>query len=818
MSYTVKELAKMLGIAPPSEAAEMLIKDLVFDSRRVINPATSLFVAIRGQRDGHLFIDDAWKAGIRVFLVEKSRDLPKLEGAVYLKTEDSLRGLQAIAASHRGNFELPVIGISGSNGKTTVKEWLHHLLGKEFNIVRSPKSFNSQIGVALSVWQIEKSHHLGIFEAGISRPGEMSALKQMIRPRIGIFTGIGAAHDEGFRGREEKIREKLLLFENCHTLVFPADLPDLKETVLQWASGRTIRLFGWSKKETGGKWHHISVSQIKNNTELRFKGISYTIPYTDEGSIDNACSCILSLEALSLSPEKHRHKFTDLPDIEMRLQLKKGILNSQLINDSYSADLTSLEIALDFLAKQAGKNKKAVILSELKDTGRSEEKLNREIKALLEARQISRLILVGQSYYLHQPQLAAHTSYFEDTAQLLREIDWKQFQDSIVLLKGSRSFTFEKIARRLEQQSHETVLEIDLNALESNLKYFRSCVSSPTKIMAMVKAHGYGSGTHEIAYQLQSSGIDYLAVAYADEGMELRKKGVSVPVMVMNPERENLVEMLDYGLEPDIYNFNMLEQLLHTMENAGITEAGIHLEFDTGMHRLGFSGKDVPELIRQLNRQKGLRVKSVFSHLAASDDPAYDAFTKRQIADFKEIRQAFGALSGSIPLFHILNTAGILRFPEAQMDMVRTGIGLYGVNPLTVQEQYLQPVATLRAGISQIRELAAGETVGYSGKGRLERDSRIAVITIGYADGFRRLLGNGRGHVWVNGKLAPVVGNVCMDMTMIDVSGIECQEGEAVEIFGNHRKIEDLALECETIPYEIIAGIAGRVKRIYWHE
>ncbi|HCS21658.1 MAG TPA: bifunctional UDP-N-acetylmuramoyl-tripeptide:D-alanyl-D-alanine ligase/alanine racemase [Bacteroidetes bacterium] len=816
MAYTLSTLCARLGLAEPALGPGTLIRHLSFDSRRIVDAPATLFFALSGQRDGHDYLDEAHLAGIRNFVVKKGHPRPELAESTILEHEDPLGALQSIAAYHRDHLTFPVLGITGSNGKTVVKEWLFHLLSEKYTVGRSPKSYNSQIGLPLSVWQLNPDLDLALIEAGISTKNEMSRLAVIARPQLGLFTGIGAAHDEGFADLREKIREKLKLFEGAEMLVYPFDQEVLRDEILQWAQGQSVHLLGWSKRGEGDL--NIHTEESTNGTYIDVGDLRLEIPFKDAASIDNACSCLSFLIARNEDLNPFMEAFKTLPEIEMRLQLMNGHNNSRILNDAYSADLSSLEIALQFLKKQAGNRNRSVILSSLQEEGRDSETTWNTLRQLLNAYAVNKIYLVGKAYFEKRPDFGIPAVYYESTRQMLAQIDPHTFRDEMVLVKGRRDFAFEKIVRVLEAQVHETVLEIDLNALERNFLYFKNQVKAGTKIMPMVKAQGYGSGSLEIARQLQTAGADYLGVAYTDEGIELRRNGISLPIMVMNARRDSLAECVDYALEPVVYDFDFLHFLKDTLDRNGLPSASIHLEFDTGMHRLGFQQNELEPLLAELAADGRFKVASVFSHLAAADEKEHDAYTLKQIETFGVIRESFLKQSVQTPLFHILNTAGILRFSSFAFDMVRLGIGLYGIEASADMPGILHPVASLKAKISQIRALDAGETVGYSRKGQVQEKSRVAVISIGYADGFRRSLSNGRGAVWINGKLAPTLGNVCMDMVMVDVSAISCKEGDAVEIFGLNLPIEELARRAETIPYEIITGISSRVNRVYFRE
>ncbi|TNE81091.1 MAG: bifunctional UDP-N-acetylmuramoyl-tripeptide:D-alanyl-D-alanine ligase/alanine racemase [Bacteroidetes bacterium] len=814
MAFALSHIAHLLGT---HAAHDKLIRELAYDSRRILDPQHALFFALSGKRDGHSFLDEAWEAGVRHFVVQKGQRIPALADSTVLEVESPLAALQKLAEAYRNSFEGDVVAITGSNGKTWVKEWLHHLLQNKLRLSRSPKSYNSQLGVPLSLWSMPADSQYYFVEAGISRQGEMKRLQSMLYPKWGILTSLGAAHDEGFKNREEKLQEKLSLFDEAYSLVYPAHDELIEKGVKTWSAGKEVKCYGWTLNKPSSGGLMFDSTEQHGITKLRFKNLQFELPYTDQASIENLCSCLAFAYLIGVDLSSLSDRVKSLPGIDMRLQLKKGKLGSTLINDAYSADLSSLEIALDFLERQAGNSRRVLVLSDLQDAGIKGKDLYSELEKMLSRHSIDLFIGIGKELFLDRPILGRHQLFFESRAQASLQLNLEEIKDSTVLIKGAREFHFERLVKHWEEQVHETVLEIDLNSLEHNFTFFKSKLKKGTRLMAMVKAHGYGAGSHEIAHQLQSAGADYLSVAYADEGIVLREKGISLPIMVMNPQRDSLEEMLDFGLEPDIYDFAMLDKLLETIQATGITKAPIHLEFDTGMHRLGFEHADVPKLLEILRAHPELEVKSVFAHLAASDESMHDSFTREQIKNFEVMRIAFLKELNYAPLFHILNTAGILRFPDAQFDMVRLGIGLYGIDP-SGRFSGLQPVGTLKARISQIRELKRGETVGYSRKGILEKDSRIAVVSIGYADGFRRILSNRNGNMWVNGQRAPVVGNVCMDMTMIDVSDIACKEGDPVEVFGSNLPIEEVAEKCGTIPYELLTGVSQRVKRVYWKE
>ena len=816
MVYTVEKIRQVLACQWLQKTQpDAAIEYLSFDTRLISSPASALFFALVGERhDGHRYLSQAYEAGVRHFVVSRQVDAAGLEGANILLAANTLTALQALAAWHRAQFALPVIGITGSNGKTVVKEWLYQLLHRKFNIVRSPKSYNSQIGVPLSVWQIQAEHTLGIFEAGISRMGEMERLEPIIKPEIGIFTNLGPAHREGFPSDEAKLAEKMRLFDNAKVLVFCAAHDMIARAAQAWVKAKPgRRLISWSFEVQSSKFEVRS-----SDTGLQTFNFKLQTIFPDPASIENACHCIATLLALGLEPASFRRQLKRLEPVEMRLELKAGINRCMVINDSYSNDLASLRIALQFARQQAHGGRLTLILSDFLQTGQDKRPFYKTVAHTLQEHRVSRLIGIGTDMPAIKEQLSAgfEAAFYPDTPAFLHDLQRHDFHDELVLVKGARAFAFERIARRLEQKAHKTVLEVNLSALLHNLNVYRRLLAPGTKMMVMVKAAGYGSGSAEVAKLLEFHKVDYLGVAYADEGIELRQAGVRLPVLVLNPEPASFDALYRYRLEPEVYNLALLEQLL---QFAGKDkELSIHLKLDTGMHRLGFEEKDIPELSKRLRGNPKIRVCSVFSHLSASDAPGHDAFTHRQAAAFSAMYEPIAKAIGYRPLRHIANTGGIARFPQYHFDMVRLGIGLYGIDSGGLADQ-LQVVNTLKATISQIKELPAGETVGYNRNGPVRRPSRIATISIGYADGLLRLAGNGRYAVLLHRKKASTIGNVCMDMTMIDVTEIpEAREGDEVIIFGEHLPVQELAACLQTIPYEVFTNVAERVKRVYWQE
>ncbi len=824
--YTVSEITRIIkGELIQESNAKAFISELVIDSRQLIVPEGSLFFAITSKRnDGHKYIEELYNKGVRNFVVEtEPANLLLLYDANIIRVNNTLTALQNLAAAHRKQFNIPVIGITGSNGKTIVKEWLYQLLNESKNVVRSPKSFNSQIGVPLSVWQIREDHELAIFEAGISEQDEMDHLQPIIQPTIGIFTNIGHAHDENFINRIQKAGEKLKLFTKVKILVYCTDQKELQEGIIKTGLLKNIETFTWSRKGAANL-QITTVETTGNYTQLsgiyKDNEISIGIPFTDDASIENAIHCWATMLLMGYSQLLIARRMRTLQPLAMRLEMKAGMNNCTLINDSYSNDIDSLAIALDFLNQQKQHRKKTVILSDILQSGRSDSHLYKDVSELLETKQTDRLIGIGKGISRQASLFKMEKDFFASTEEFLDSYSLSSFANESILLKGARIFGFERITEALQQKTHETVLEIDLNALVHNLNYYRSKLDPGVKVMAMVKAFSYGSGSFEIANVLQFHQVDYLTVAYADEGVELRKAGIRLPIMVMNPDEESFDTMLRFQLEPEIYSFRVLKMLEASLLRLSLSSqpVGIHIKIDTGMHRLGFDPAEVDELINQIKGRPHIVVKSVFSHLAASDSPKNDDFSRHQISLFRMISERI-CYEFDYPIIrHIANTAAISRFPEARFDMVRLGIGLYGIAPMAEEQDKLENVSTLRSIISQIKHIAPDDTVGYNRRYKAKQETSIAIVPIGYADGLSRALSNGIGHLKVNGKFAAIVGSICMDMTMIDVTGINAREGDDVIIFGKDLPITRLADEMGSIPYEILSGISQRVKRVYYQE
>lgn len=813
MTYSISQIAGLFACRAVINNPDARVSHLLSDSRNLLYPAESLFFAINTKTgDGHDYIVQLQKAGVRSFVVERMPDCNP-SGCNFLICDDSIEALQQIAAAHRGRFDIPVIGITGSNGKTVVKEWLYQLLSDRYRICRSPKSYNSQIGVPLSLWELDDSSDLGIFEAGISRPGEMSRLSRMIRPTAGIFTNLLAAHDEGFASRQQKLAEKLLLFSSCELLVYR------KKYAIEDAVRKinpSVRLVSWElDSDEADISVHLKPSASGCEAQYVFGGESGSclIPFADEASIEDALHCL----AFSLAWGAGRPELSRLEHIGMRLKMLDGIRGCTLIDDSYNSDLNSVAIALDFLhanTEQTGQQR-TVILSDVRPGGRIESEVYEQLALMLSSKGVSRLVGIGRGISSHADLFGCRKQFFPSTAAFLA--DMPDFRDEAILVKAGRSFGFEQIIAALEKKQHETVMEVNLSSLVHNYKLMRSQLRPETKTMAMIKANAYGCGDIEAAKCLTHHHCDYFGVAVTDEGVELRKAGINASIIVMNPEPSCFDRLIEYRLEPEVYSFRLLRQFAEAADRLGASRYPIHIKLDTGMHRLGFLPSEVDSLAAELSGFRSLSVASAFSHLATADDPAGDDFTLAQIRQFEDATARLKELLGYGFIRHILNTAGIWRFPEHQLDMVRMGIGLYGVAPDDKTD--IRNIASLKTIILQIKDVKKDETIGYNRRGTLDRDSRIAAIPIGYADGLDRAFGNRRGYALVKGQKAPFIGNICMDVCMIDVTDIaDASEGDEVIIFGDDLPISRLAAELGTIPYEILTKVSARVKRVYYNE
>ncbi len=812
--YTIEIICKVIkGRFLQQVNNDASIIQLVFDSRQVFFANTSLFFAIQTKRqDGHNYMQQTYQKGVRNFIVSKQLNAHFADANIIL-VDDAQKALQSLASFHRQQFSLPVIGITGSNGKTIVKEWLYQFLQDDYNIVRSPKSYNSQIGVPVSIWQINSEHTFGIFEAGISQADEMENLAAIIKPTIGVLTNNGEAHNEGFASLQQKLEEKLKLFKNVDVVIAREGFLESDQQTFSWgkAGSNDLQIINIEKEV-----YKSVVQCVYKNEE-----ISFTLPFIDEASIENCITCICVLFYLNYHKQKIQERLLLLHAVDMRLQLKPGINHCTIINDSYSADLTSLNIALHFLAQQKSGQQKIAILSDFVETGKSNVDLYKAIADALSQNGIQKLVAVGEKSVLFLPQfLPAEIDFqsFKTTEEYIQNFRTSFFSNANMLVKGARRFGFERIVQLLETKIHQTVLEINLHAIAHNLKEYQKILPQHTKVMAMVKAFAYGSGGAEIAGILQFNNVDYLGVAYADEGTELRRSGISVPIMVLNTDESSFSTLVEHNLQPVIFSFQLLHQFEQFLKDQGLNSYPVHLEIETGMNRLGFQLSEIDALALHLKQSAFIKAESVFSHLAASEDATQDEFTNKQA---ELLQQAVHQLSNVISypfLTHVANSAAIIRHPHLQMDMVRLGIGLYGVD-IVATKLSLLPVATLRSTIAQIKKLKVGQTVSYNRQGVVKKDSVIATVRIGYADGYSRRLSNGAGKMWVNGKLVPVIGTVCMDMTMIDVSGVPgVKEGDEVIVFGKQLSVQQIAEWAGTIPYEIMTSISQRVKRVYFQE
>ncbi|WP_295121662.1 bifunctional UDP-N-acetylmuramoyl-tripeptide:D-alanyl-D-alanine ligase/alanine racemase [uncultured Chitinophaga sp.] len=832
--YNAETISKVLKGELLQQTGAPEIEHIVLDSRKLNFAETSLFIPlVSARRNAHQFIEELYEKGVSNFIISETTDLQKYPKANVILVKDTLQALHALVAWHRQHFHLPVIGVTGSNGKTIVKEWLYQLLEKDHNIVRSPKSYNSQTGVALSVWQMKADNDLAIFEAGISQPGEMVNLEKLIKPTIGIFTNIGEAHSEGFLNIRQKINEKLVLFMKSDVLIYPKDYLALNECVLNFhtqvgkrETDKAIQLFAWSRK-TDADLRITHCEKLNNHTRIdalyKEETISISIPFSDEGSIENAINCWALMLYMNIPQTTIQERMERLGNIAMRLELRQGINNSSIINDSYNSDMGSLSIALDFLQQQRQHPNKTVILSDILQSGKSDFSLYEEVAALLEQKGIQQLVGIGRNISrekkIFQQVLGLKSSFYQSTDEFIQEFNPQNFVQETILVKGARVFEFERIGKLLEHKAHQTILEIDLSAVAHNITQYQSLLKPGTKLMGMVKAFSYGSGSFEIANLLQFHGVDYLAVAYADEGVELRRAGITMPIMVMNPEPSTFDAILQWGLEPEIYSMHLLSLFEEEVRAANKLNYPVHIKLDTGMHRLGFEKKDIPELARQLKEHGHFIVKSIFSHLAGSDDPNMDEFTKKQGHLFREMSAELQKSLGYPIIRHIANSAGIHRHADLQFDMVRLGIGMYGIDCSEDMQARLKNVSTLKTTVAQVKHLAPGETVGYGGKWKAEVPSVIATVRIGYADGYSRRLSNGKGQMLIRGKLVPVAGTIAMDMLMLDVTHVpDVKEGDVVIVFGEQLSVQQLATWADTIPYEILTGISQRVKRIYFQE
>ena len=814
MKYTIEKITTLIGARR------------IGDSRSLCFPEETLFFAIRTQRnDGHNYIPELYRRGVRNFVVEQvpSGAGNELAEANFLKVTSTLAALQRLAERHRDEFDIPVVGITGSNGKTMVKEWLYQLLSPQMVVTRSPKSYNSQIGVPLSVWLLEKNTDIALFEAGISQTGEMQALRDIIQPSIGILTSIGQAHQENFRTMDEKCQEKLLLFHDAKTVIYNSDDEIVSRSMRR--SGFGGKKIAWSKEDPQATLYIKEVETKDNITRVAYvfnqttEG-TYHLPFIDEASVECSLACAATALHLGIEPETLDIRMSQLEPVAMRLEVKEGQHGCTLINDSYNSDLSSLDIALDFMSRRPDHNgrKRTLILSDIQQSGQKPDKLYSIVSELAEKRGVDKFIGIGSVIAEHKDRISiTEKHFFADVPTFISSETFHALSDEVILLKGARQFGFDHITELLEQKVHETILEVNLNAVVANLNHYRSFMRPETKIICMVKADAYGAGAVEVAKTLQDHRVDYLAVAVADEGVTLRKNGITSNIIIMNPEMTAFKTMFDYDLEPEVYSFRIMDALIKAAEKEGITSFPVHIKLDTGMHRLGFDPEhDIDEVIERLHHQNAIIPRSVFSHFVGSDSNDFDRFSAHQFELFDKASTKLQEAFDHKILRHICNSAGIEHFPERQLDACRLGLGLYGID--SRDNHILNTVSTLKTTILQLRHVPKEETVGYSRKGILTRDSVIAAIPIGYADGLNRHLGRGHAYCLVGGKKAPYVGNICMDVAMIDVTDIDCKEGDTVEIFGEHLPVTVLSDILDTIPYEVLTGISNRVKKVYFQD
>lgn len=830
MIYSIEKVTSLLGAHRYGNAATT-ISFLLTDSRSLSFPEETLFFALKSERnDGHRYLKDLYKRGVRNFVVEQlpevySEQSEEWEGANFLQVSSSLAALQRLAERHRDEFNIPIVGITGSNGKTMVKEWLYQLLMPSMNVTRSPRSYNSQIGVPLSIWQLNENSRIGIFEAGISKVGEMAKLTDIIQPTIGVFTTLGMAHQENFLSLEDKCKEKMKLFRDCKVLVYPMD-NDVVFRVLRQSDYKG-EILGWSMNDSSAQFYVQEVTKNETSTHIHYiykeetEG-EYTIPFISEAAVENSITCAVTALHIGLTPEELAGRMPKLEQVAMRLEVKEGRNGCTLINDSYNSDLASLDIALDFMQRRPDHKgrRRTLILSDIDQTGLADKEMAARLADMIGSRGIDKFIAVGPKLSAigkHALPETVETCSFADTDTFLDSDCFRSLHDEVILIKGARRFRFDRITEQLVEKVHETTLEVNLSAVVANLNWYREKMAPGTKLVCMIKADAYGAGAVEIAKTLQDHRVDYLAVAVADEGVALRQAGITANIMVMNPEMTAFKTMFDYDLEPEVYSFRLLDALRHAARKEGITGWPIHVKLDTGMHRLGFNPEeDMPKLIDYLKNQNALTPRSVFSHFVGSDGDEFDDFSQKQYELYLKGADALQAAFSHHIIRHICNSAGIEHFPGRQMDMCRLGLGLYGINPRN--NAIINNVSTLKTTILQLRNVKAGDSIGYSRRTFLDRDSVIAAIPIGYADGLNRHLGNRNAYCLVNGQKAEYVGNICMDVCMIDVTGIDCHEGDSVEIFGDNLPVTVLSDKLETIPYELLTLVSNRVKRVYFEE
>ena len=825
MTYTIEKITTLIG-ARRYGNADANIGFLLTDSRSLCFPEETLFFALKTERhDGHAYIPELYRRGVRNFVVTGMPEgyADGYPEANFLKVTDARKALQRLAERHRDEFNVPVVGITGSNGKTVVKEWLYQLLSPYKYVTRSPRSYNSQTGVPLSVWLMNEQTEVGIFEAGISQPGEMQALRDIIQPTIAVLTNIGAAHQENFASKEEKCREKTVLFHDAETIVYNADDELIRRTVAESAYKGEPLYYSMTDKKAPVFIADVSKGDTSTTVTYVYRQgyeEKYTIPFIDDASVANSITCAVVALKLGLSAGELAGGMARLEPVAMRMEVKQGRHGCTLINDSYNSDVNSLDIALDFMNRRPDHQgrRRTLILSDIFQSGETAADLYCEVGSLVKKRGVQKFIGIGPELSQHSRAIpVAEKFFFSSVDAFLRSEVFRSMRDEVILIKGARAFGFDRITDLMVQKVHETVLEVNLGALVENLNYYRSFMKPETKLVCMIKADAYGAGSVEIAKTLQDHRVDYLAVAVADEGATLRRNGITANIMIMNPEMTAFKTMFDYDLEPEVYSFRLLDALIKAAEKEGITDYPVHIKIDTGMHRLGFDPlHDMDALINRLKHQSAVIPRSVFSHFVGSDSDSFDDFSAHQFELFDKASKQLQAAFKHKILRHIDNSAGIEHFPNRQLDMCRLGLGLYGID--SRNNEIIHTVSTLKTTILQLRRVPAGDTEGYSRKGTIDHDSVIAAIPIGYADGLNRHLGNRRGYCLVNGKRAGYVGNICMDVAMIDVTGIDCKEGDTVEIFGEHLPVTVLSDILDTIPYEVLTCISNRVKRVYFQD
>ena len=801
----ISEIAHVLGAEIVSPGEDHTITQIAIDSRSSGNTTDELFIALKGpNHNAHQYIPALSADGAKNFLVEEP--IAPIKGCNIIKVASTRDALQQLAAAIRRKVSIPIAGITGSNGKTIVKEWLSTILAVKYNVLKSPKSYNSQIGVPLSVWPLSSAHDVGVFEAGISQPGEMERLERIIMPTLGVLTNIGTAHDEFFHSKVEKTKEKLKLFRHSEKLIYCKEDDMVEQVVNTVFKGQKL---SWSF----GADSTYRVSRLEKNI-LNINQMKFRIPFSDQASLENLTHCIIAATEVGLQQDEIQEGIFQITQVKMRLELKKGINNCYLIDDTYNNDLAGLQKALDFMDQQKQAACKTVILSDFPHAKQEKDFFIR-LNKLLDQKRINRLVAIGPEMIKNRQAFGMEPSFYRKTSDFLLSEEVKQFRNELILIKGGRKFGFERISKVLSEKAHKTVLEINLDAITHNLNFYKSLLKPTTKLMVVVKALAYGSGSTEVGKMLEFHKADYLAVAYADEGITLRKSGISLPIMVMNASEDDLFNLMQYKLEPEIYSLEQFRQFHAEYRLAG-KPLPAHIILNTGMNRLGFNTSQLDELVHFLNRTEGIEVKSIFTHLAASEEATQEAFTQTQVALFRKAAEKLEAVLNNRPLRHILNSGGIVRHNHFQEDMVRLGIGLHGVEVSMMHPDELQHTATLKTVISQIREVKKGQTIGYGRKGRAFENMKVATIAIGYADGYLRYFGNGNAYVTIRGQKAPTIGSICMDMSMINISGLDVAVGDEVVVFGANPSIIQLAEWVQTIPYEILTNVSDRVKRVFY--